>query len=70
MESNDYPIVCASPAEQDRHIEDGITIYNLKLTEELVEKLMKGQKNFDDLDGVEFIMSNSEKGIDVRRVCL
>lgn len=60
MESNDYPIVCASPSEQS-----DINIYNLKLTEELVEKITKGQKNFDDLAGVEFIMSNSEKGIDV-----
>lgn len=60
MESNDYPIVCASPSKQS-----DINIYNLKLTEELVEKITKGQKNFDDLTGVEFIMSNSEKGIDV-----
>ena len=57
MESNDYPIVCASPSEQDE-----ITIYNLKLTEDLVEEITKGQKNLDDLAGVEFIMSNSEKG--------
>ena len=65
MESNDYPIVCASPSEQDE-----ITIYNLKLTEDLVEEITKGQKNLDDLAGVEFIMSNSEKGkgIDVWKV--
>lgn len=35
------------------------SIVSLKLTDELVEKLMKGQKDLNNLVGVEFIMSNN-----------
>lgn len=33
------------------------TIFNIKLTEELVEKLMKGQKDLDNLSGIKFCIS-------------
>ena len=46
---------------------DSILIYNMKLTEELVEKLTKGQKNLNNLSGIEFSVcsSNEGKGIEV-----
>ena len=45
-----------------------IMIYNMKLTEELVEKLVKGQKDLNNLTGIEFSISTSEgKGSEVRR---
>jgi len=57
MEAKDYTILRES---------EEISVYNLKLTEEIVEKLLKGQKNFDDLVGVEFVLSNTDKGINVQ----
>lgn len=71
MEPHDYTIFCSAPsdseAQENGQIKKDVTIYNLKLTEDLVEKITKGQKYLDDLTGIEFIMSNSEKGIDVRK---
>ena len=39
-----------------------ILIYNLKLTEELVAKLMKGQGDLNNLKGIEFSFCTCEEG--------
>jgi hypothetical protein len=59
MEAKDYTIQGGS---------EEISVYNLKLTEEIVAKLQKGQKNLEDLVGVEFVLSNSDKEINVHLV--
>lgn len=42
------------------------TLFAFKLTEELVDKIVAGQKDLDRLSGVEFIMSGDGHGIDVQ----
>ena len=58
MDPKDYTIISSENASKSENI-----IYNIKLTEELVEKLMKGQEDLNNLKGIEF--SISDKGIDV-----
>ena len=41
---------------------DSILIYNMKLTEELVEKLRKGQQDLNNLTGIEFSLSTAVEG--------
>ena len=41
---------------------DSILIYNMKLTEELVEKLRKGQRDLNNLTGIEFSLSTAVEG--------
>lgn len=59
MEAKDYSIVATSEVDNGNEV-----IYNIKLTDELVKKLMKGQKDLDNLHGVEFSISD-KCGIDV-----
>lgn len=58
MEAKEYSIISLNEESSK-----DLCIYNMKLTEELVEKLMKGQKDLNNLQGIEFI--HTEKGIDV-----
>lgn len=41
---------------------DSILIYYIKMTDELVEKLMKGQKDLNNLTGIEFSICTSDEG--------
>lgn len=52
MTAQDYSICLPEPSETDSTM-----IFNIKLTEELVEKLMKGQEDLDNLKGIEFCIS-------------
>lgn len=67
MDSKEYSIIADTSDSND-----SVLIYNMKLTEELVEKLMKGQKDLDNLTGIEFSFSTSGdgKGIEVRFIAL
>ena len=51
MDSKEYSIIADTSDSND-----SVLIYNMKLTEELVEKLMKGQKDLDNLTGIEFFL--------------
>lgn len=67
MDSKEYSIIADTSDSND-----SVLIYNMKLTEELVEKLMKGQKDLDNLTGIEFSFSTSGdgKGIEVSFIAL
>ena len=52
MKPQDYSISLSETAETDSTM-----IFNIKLTEELVEKLIKGQEDLDNLKGIEFCIS-------------
>lgn len=63
MEAKNYSIVNSSVELNSNNFENE-TIYNIKLTDELVKKLIKGQKDLNNLTGIEFCISNNG-GIDV-----
>jgi hypothetical protein len=52
MIPQDYSISLSEASKTDSK-----TIFNIKLTEELVEKLMKGQQDLNNLKGIEFCIS-------------
>ena len=60
MESKEYSIISTPSSDS---VDDGDLaedssdsfIYNIKLTEELMEKLTKGQNDLNNLQGIEFI---------------
>lgn len=61
MEIKEYSIVSNNTSEESTN---DLLIYNIKLTDELIEKLAKGQKDWNNLQGIEFI--HSDKGNDVK----
>lgn len=65
MEFKEYSIISDSKNDESSSSNDFI-IYNMKLTDELVEKLMKGQKDLNNLQGIEFI--HTGKGSDVKKI--
>ena len=63
MEAKEYSIMTSTETFSNG-VDHQKDIYNIKLTEELVKKLMKGQKDLNNLNGIEFSISN-KGGIDV-----
>ena len=61
MKPKEYSIV----DDKGKGEKEDSEIYNIKLTEELVEKMIKGQRDLNNLNGIEFIISESDKGTDV-----
>lgn len=63
MNPQDYSISLSETAETDSAM-----IFNIKLTEELVEKLIKGQEDVDNLKGIEFCISGQGNN-NVKHLC-
>ena len=63
MDPNTYSIISPDSKipkiiENNQISASKMSIVSIKLTDELVEKLMKGQKDLNNLTDVEFIISN------------
>lgn len=67
MNVKEYSIIPDTDTNSNRSkCDDDFIIYNMKLTDELMEKLTRGQVDLNNLQEIDFI--HTEKGVDVSAI--